>query len=343
LRSLRVCSIFVHDLSLSEYCMPSLLDPPVETPPAVTAAGQAAAERLRSLMAAVRLSFVWLGVRKSLSQEQKTQAADAFGAEGEYLSAAKKLLDTSHPAFRAVTAVKSRIVAYWRGISLPYPEPGIRLIRQDDIPAFGVQLTTLQAELADTVEALSDQYQELKSAARQRLGRLFNGADYPATLVGLFEVSYDFPSVEPPEYLRQLSPQIYAQEAQRVASRFETAVQLAEQAFTDELARLVNHLTDRLSGNDDGKPKVFRDSAVENLGAFFERFRHLNVRSSQQLDELVSQAQQIVRGVQPQTLRENMNLRQQIATQLSGVQSVLDGLLVDRPRRNVLRRPRQEG
>jgi hypothetical protein len=37
-------------------------------------------------------------------------------------------------------------------------------------------------------------------------------------------------------------------------------------------------------------------------------------------------------------LRENANLRQQVATQLSGVQSVLDGLLVDRPRRNILRR-----
>jgi hypothetical protein len=33
-------------------------------------------------------------------------------------------------------------------------------------------------------------------------------------------------------------------------------------------------------------------------------------------------------------------MRQQIATQLSGVQSVLDGLLVDRPRRNILRRPK---
>jgi hypothetical protein len=142
--------------------------------------------------------------------------------------------------------------------------------------------------------------------------------------------------------LRQLSPQLYEQEAQRVAARFEEAVQLAEQAFTDELSRLISHLTERLSGSDDGKPKVFRDSVVENLREFFERFRHLNVRSSQQLDELVGQAQRIVRGVQPQTLRDNLDLRQEIAAQLSGVQSVLDGLLVDRPRRNILRRTRQD-
>jgi hypothetical protein len=198
----------------------------------------------------------------------------------------------------------------------------------------------LQAELTEAVAQLSQRYQELKTAARQRLGRLFSAADYPESLTGLFELSFDFPSVEPPDYLRQLSPQLYEQEAQRVAARFQEAVELAEQAFLEEFAKVVSHLTERLSGQDDGKPKVFRDSAVENLHEFFERFRHLNVRSCQQLEDLVSQAQRITRGVQPQTLRDHTGMRQQMATQLSGVQSVLDGLLVDRPRRNILRRGR---
>ena len=55
------------------------------------------------------------------------------------------------------------------------------------------------------------------------------------------------------------------------------------------------------------------------------------------LDALVSQCRQIVQGVEPQALRDNGGLRQQVATQLSGVQSVLDGLLVDRPRRRIIR------
>ncbi len=36
--------------------------------------------------------------------------------------------------------------------------------------------------------------------------------------------------------------------------------------------------------------------------------------------------------------RDTMH-EQRVVTQLSGVQSSLDGLLVDRPRRNILRRP----
>jgi len=301
----------------------------------------APADRLRATTAAVRLSFTWFGVRKSLSAEQKSQAADTFGAEGNYLSAGKKLFDTGHPAFRSVTAVRSRAVSLWRGMSLPYPEPGIRLIRQEDVAALDVQMTSLRAELDDAVEQLDDHFAELQSAARTQLGRLYNAADYPSTLRGLFRLEYDFPAVEPPDYLRQLSPALYEQEKARVAARFDEAVRLAEEAFTSELARLVSHLTERLSGQDDGKPKVFRDSAVANLAEFFQRFGQLNVRSSQQLDQLVAQAQRIVQGVEPQALRENVTLRQHVATQLAGVQSVLDGLLVDRPRRNILRR-RQE-
>jgi hypothetical protein len=269
-----------------------------------------AASRLRATMAAVRIAFTWLGVRKTLSPEQKSQAAESFGAEREFLSAGKKLLDTSRPAFKAVTSVRNRIVSYWKGMSLPYPEPGIRLIRQDDIGAFTLQLTTFKQELAEAVEALDRRYAELKSAARQRLGSLYNAADYPASLTGWFDCTWDFPSVEPPDYLRPLSPQLYEQEAARVSARFDEAVRLAEEAFTEELSKLMSHLTEWLSGTEDGKPKVFRDTAVENLREFFERFRHLNVRSNQQLDELVGQAQRIVSGVQPQQLRDDQPLRQ---------------------------------
>jgi hypothetical protein len=58
------------------------------------------------------------------------------------------------------------------------------------------------------------------------------------------------------------------------------------------------------------------------------------------LDRLVTDCQRVVRGVEPQSLRDNQGLRQHVATEMSRVQSVLDGLLVDRPRRNILRRPR---
>jgi hypothetical protein len=48
-------------------------------------------------------------VQRTLTSEQKAQAAQAFDAEGEFLSAGKKLLDTRHAAFRAVTAIRTKV------------------------------------------------------------------------------------------------------------------------------------------------------------------------------------------------------------------------------------------
>src|SRR6202043_4133671 len=105
-------------------------------------------------------------------------------------------------------------------------------------------------------------------------------ADYPEALVGLFDVSWDFPSVEPPDYLRELNPALYEAEKARVAARFDEAVQMTEKAFQEEFAKLVGHLSERISGaGEDGQPKIFRDSAVNNLSEFFERFKSLNVSS----------------------------------------------------------------
>jgi hypothetical protein len=65
---------------------------PTNTPTLQTE--RSAANRLRTTMAAVKLSFTWLGVRKTLAPEQRTTASRAFHADRELLSASKLILDT---------------------------------------------------------------------------------------------------------------------------------------------------------------------------------------------------------------------------------------------------------
>jgi len=62
------------------------------------------------------------------------------------------------------------------------------------------------------------------------------------------------------------------------------------------------------------------------------------VHSNEQLDQLVETAQSALGRIGAYQLRSNDTLRRNIATQLSAVGSQLEGLMVDRPRRRVLRR-----
>jgi len=293
--------------------------------------------RLRRETTALRLSFHWLGTRKTLSRSQRSEAARPFEAAGDFLSAGKKLLDTTHPRFRQVTSVRHRAGAYVQGVSLPYPEPGIRLIRRDHLDDVQERLTQFELELGHQAAQLDEAYEELKASARRQLGRLFASSDYPTSLREEFAMSWDFPSVDPPDYLRRLSPALYREEAARVAARFDEAVQLGEQMFLSELSDLVTHLSERLSGRSDGKPKIFRDSAVENLQEFFERFRRLHLGGEDQLEEIVTRAESALRGVEPQQLRDAPRLRQRIVDDLSDVRRALDAQVIDLPRRSVMR------
>jgi hypothetical protein len=294
------------------------------------------AEHLRRTAAAVRVHLRWWGTHKTLTSQQKEEVGLAYAADARFLTAGKKLIDVRHEAFRRLTSVRTRIKRHWRRSTLPYVEAGVRLIKQADIEPFVHTMDGFRADLSEAEADLNSVYGDIKGDARRSLGRLYDAADYPPTVRGLFAVEWDFPSVEPPNYLMRLSPEIYQQEQERVARRFEEAVTLAEQAFVSEFSKLVAHLTERLTGTD-GERMVFRDSAVNNLREFFERFRYLSVRSNEDLERLVEQAQRVVQGVAPQELRDNDGLRHDVARQLTRVQASLDGMLVNQPRRRILR------
>lgn len=293
-----------------------------------------AIERVRDEMIASKVTFNQMGTNKRLTDEQKIRAAEPFGAESKRMSAAKKIIDTRNSAVRGVTAVLSRVQQYWKSITLPYPDPGVRLIKRNDVQKFEETMRGFQTELEAAVDVLAVAYQGLKQDAQEKLGQLYREDDYPTTVRGLYAIEWSFPAITPDERLQQISPEMYRRECEKIQNRFQQAVDMAETAFMEEFSSMVAHLSEKLTG----EGKVFRNTAVTNLTEFFDRFKHLNVNSNAALDQLIEDAKSVVQGVAPQDLRENQTLRSQFAQQMQGVQNRLETLLVDRPRRTV-RRP----
>src|SRR3954452_10436286 len=140
----------------------SLTDLPLET--------TNPAQRLQSVAAAVRVAFTWWGVHRALTAAQKEEVGEACGADARLMSAGKKIIDVRHEAFRRLTSVRTRIVTHWRGLTLPYVEPGVRLIRQPDVATFAAAMEDFRAELAAAAAGLGDEYDRMKADAQERLG-----------------------------------------------------------------------------------------------------------------------------------------------------------------------------
>lgn len=285
---------------------------------------------------AVSISFTWWGTKRTLSAEQTETAANEFNANKSFVSAQKRLIDTKDDAFRKVSSCRSCAKTYWKGHTLPFPDPGIRLIKRDAVLAFESEMCRQQGTLAEAVQELQAKYDDLVIDARLCLGELFDAKDYPETLTDKFSLSWDYHETQPPEYLKQLNPAIYEAAVRRVEARFSQAVEMAEQAFIDEFGTMVAHLSDRMAPNAEGNPKIFKDTAISNLVAFFGRFREMNVGSNAALDELVNQAQQLVQGVTPEALRGNADLRATLKSSMDTLVQQVSGMMSERPRSKIL-------
>lgn len=294
------------------------------------------ANELRQTMGAVKLSFSWLGTQRKLSDLQTKQAADTFHAATDLVTASKRLIDTKNATYRTLTAIKSQASSYWRSMTLPYPQEGVRLIKQSDVAAFEDKMREFKEQLAAAASNLQLEYESIKEAAREKLGDLFNPLDYPPTLEGVFEIKWEYPPVEPPNYLMTFNPELYAQEQSRIQQRFEAAVIMAEDAFAEQLQEMIAHLIERLTDEPDGTKKTFRASAIENFKEFYENFRRMNVRSNAQLDGLIQQANDLVAGIDPADLRKNSDLRRNLSQQMTTVKTALDTMITNAPRRRVL-------
>jgi hypothetical protein len=241
------------------------------------------------------------------------------------LAATKTLFDIRHPLVRAVTAIRNRTDPYWRSMTLPVPEPGIRLIRREQVEGFNRQMAVYSGELRGAVAELDRDLDELKADAARRLGSLFEPSDYPVTLLGCFAVHWDLPNLELPSHLIWLWPSHHQMEEYRVQTRFDEAVRMANQAFLDEFASRVGRLGERLSEVDaSGSPQVFHEAAITDLADFNARSRRLNPGSEAQLGEMVALVQQTLDGVTHQRLREHQGLGRRVATQLAAVRASLD-------------------
>lgn len=303
---------------------------------------QSFGSKLKETTAAVRFSHEKFGARRALTRSQRDTAASSFHADGASLSASKRIIDTKDPSYKAVTGVISRAKGYWRDMTVPYPERGVRLIRRDKIAAFNAKMTEFKNELRDAANELHAAYDALCVSAREQLGDLFSVEDYPAVLKDEFSIEWDYPTIGAPDYLKTLNPALYEAEQAKVEARFNDAVMLAEAAFTEELHGLVGNLLERLKPDANGEQKVFRDKSVTNLAEFFEKFKEMSTGANPALAALVGQAQAALRGegagglINPTDLRNSADLQTQIAQSLGSVAEVLDTLLVPKPSRSIV-------
>lgn len=282
----------------------------------------------------VSLSRKWWGKKRKIDDDAVGVMADAVGAERQSITASKVIYNPkSSEALKKIMAVLGDVRDYWVKSTFNYTEDGVRLLPKASIEKFNAAMTEFQKQIQELAQSVQDSRQAIIDEARTRLGSAFNERNYPHNLAGQYMIEWTFPSLKPGN---DLPPEIYAEQQKILSAKLEEAVSLGTAALMEEFQKMVSALGERLAPGEDGKKKVFRDSAVENLKGFFERFKKLNVGASGELDKLVQEAEALVSGKSAKELRSNDELRASVQEKLAQLDQKLGDLTIEAPRRKLV-------
>ncbi len=143
-------------------------------------------------------------------------------------------------------------------------------------------------------------------------------------------VAFTYVGITVPEALAEISADLYAREKEKAAKAWEDAKVESVRALREEMADLVEHLKDRLTPDADGKPKVFRNSLLDNLTEFCQSFPLRDVAGDSALADIVTKLQAL-KGLDADSIRNSTRVRETLASTMEEVKRVADELVTTAP------------
>jgi hypothetical protein len=252
-------------------------------------------------------------------------------ADKALIHVSKKLLDSEEYKKIVRHDNETRLWLYSRALPGPF-RAGTYLIPHDLVLPVDAHLRIAQTKRDGLIDEFLAAYPTLQAEAEEKLAALYNPTDYPAseTVKAAFSMRWSYFTFQTPEKLKSISASLFQQEQEKAATTWKEATDEVRQALRAGFGELVAHMTDRLTGD-----KIFRNSLVENFADFLETFQARNITNDEELQSLVGKARQMLDGVNPDDLRKQEGLKDTIAAGMGKINSQLDSMIVNRPKRKL--------
>jgi hypothetical protein len=195
--------------------------------------------------------------------------------------------------------------------TLPWSDGGDRLLPSILFMQYTQQMRAYKAEFAKLVSEFAHSYPTEVQAARNRLGTMYNPADYPdvSEMYARFDVTTEFIPIPDAKDFRV---DVSAEAADEIRQQITESVNMRQvEAVRDcykRVREVVSKLYDRLSIED----AVFKDSLVSNAQALMDVLPGLNITQDPELDALHTEISATLL-VSPNTLRNDPATRENTA------------------------------
>ena len=281
-----------------------------------------------------------LGTRRKANTGAVTVKAQNGGVDPDrdQVYVAKEILD--HPRLDAVFKAQQDLRKFLALRSLPsilerghyaVPKPGFKEVRD------GVK--THADKISKKVDEFLLVYETAKSDAKKKLGALYDSDDYPDPdqIKKAFYVRTRIRSLGLPEDVKSLiGDDAFKEESKVIEEDNATADEELTLHMRTQYLEYSSRLVDRLSPDENGKPKVFHDTLISNLTNYHAFFPQKNVTSDVILKQLVEKGTLALDGIEAADLRGSNALRVKTLAVFNPIVKELTSILPKNGRKVVL-------
>jgi hypothetical protein len=211
--------------------------------------------------------------------------------------------------------------------TLAWSDNGLRLLPVSNFVEYKKQLGILEGNYNALVDKFIEAYPNLVSAAAFQLGNLFDRTEYPDAdrIRSKFSFAYTFMPVPTSGDFRidineEAKNSIMESCSNAYEQRLNNAMKEAWTRLHDCLSRMSERLeVDIVDGEQ--KPKVFRDSLVENANEMVGLLSHFNLTNDEKLEDARRMLENRMKNVDAEVLRDNITFRQHVKQDVDSILS----------------------
>jgi hypothetical protein len=264
-------------------------------------------------------------------------------ADHKLLKISKKIFDSN--AMQRIHEIDHGIRDYLSRFSIvnAMMKPGLYLVPLDHMTQMEDYLQQQNATRNYWVHQLGEEYEDSKREFESKLGSLYNEADYPSVerVKEKFSLEYEWLAMDVPAKLQYINNRIWQSEQEKAQARVQVVAERVEQILTAPLQELVDHLVERLTDSEDGKRKKFATNMLDKAKEFFDTFRARNLTGSEQLNEIAEQGQRLLSGIDLETLKDEVGVRNRVRDGFESLKSSMAAMITAAPRRAIRLEPEE--
>jgi len=212
----------------------------------------------------------------------------------------------------------------WHGRqTLPWSDTGTRLLPMSNFFDYKQQLGVYEAEFQSRINTFIYEYPNIILGMAFKLGKLFDRSEYPETdkIAHKFNLKYTImPVPETKDFRVDIADDIRNEMQQEYQKAYEGRVEAAMSDAWSRLHTTLEHMVDRLSGDD---KKIFRNSLVDNALELTNLLTKLNVTKDPKLEQARQALEKSLVGVSADDLRDSQGARSVVLSKVNAIMEMM--------------------